>query len=49
MFVFIQKKKIHTNLSQGKFQKFGLFDKDIIQTDLDRFNQDVQCGYILFK
>ncbi len=53
MFVFIQKKKKNTHKFElGKFQKFGLFDKDIIQTDFDRFNQDirvVQCGYILFK
>ncbi len=53
IFVFIQKKlKINKIFELEKFQKFGLFEKEYIQTDLDRFNQDirvVQCGYILFK
>ncbi len=49
--LYSEKKNTH-KFELGKFQKFGLFEKEYIQTDLDRFNQDirvVQCGYILFK
>ncbi len=42
-FCLYSEKKINIYIFElGKFQKFGLFEKEYIQTDLDRFNQDIR-------